>query len=222
MSANPEIEGIVALPVPDQPIAPQEAPAIEAPRVEASPTRPRPRWMATASVGAVALIATGALGYVAHAAAEQRDGLYARLVTTTATLASTRNDLSAAQAEAASKKLTADYVAMYVADNGKVQTDYQGVVACTNYSTCRTSTQQLLTDLQAFQSDRKLANVPPALRASDSSLGDALSAAIAGDQELIDGMDNDSTSKVTDGAHKVNSAMLNIAKAEASLGSELA
>lgn len=231
MQANPEMEGIVALPAPieapaAEPVVTPEPEPIAAPElIGATPVaksrRVRPAWFATAIVGATAVIASGALGYDAYAASRQRDDLHARLVSTTSTLASTRNDLSAAQADAASKKLTADYVALYVADAGKVQTDYQSVVACTNYSSCRTATQQLLVDLQAFQSDRKLATVPSALSASDSSLGDALSAAIAGDQELIDGMDNDSTSKITDGAHKVDAAMLNVAKAESALGSEL-
>ena len=223
MSANPEIEGIVTLPVPDQPITPYEAPAVEVPtpRVDVSPKRPRPPWLASASVGAVALIASGALGYVAYAASQQRDGLHARLVTTTATLVATQDQLSAAQADARTKKVTADYVAMYVANAGKVETDYSNLNACSTFSTCRTSSQQLLNDLQRFQTGRGQVTVPGAVAASDASLGDALSAAIAADQEIIDGMDTDSVNKFKDGFHKLDAAMLNVAKAEASLGSEL-
>ena len=75
--------------------------------------------------------------------------------------------------------------------------------------------------MQAFQADRKAANVPSSLSASDSSLGDALSAAIAGDQELITGMDNGDVSKIDEGGTKVDAAMLNMAKAETALGTGL-
>ena len=226
MAANPEVETIVALPAPETPaqpilVEPAAEPVVETAPPQAKPKRARPAWMATASLGAVALIASGVLGYVAYATGQERDGLHARLVTTTATLASTQDQLTAAQADARTKKVTAAYVAMYIADAGKVDTDYSNLRACSSFSTCRTSSQQLLDDLQRFQADRKAATVPSALSASDASLGDALSAAIAADSELIDGMDTDSESKIVDGFHKLNAAMLNVAKAEVALGGEL-
>lgn len=183
--------------------------------------RVRPAWLATATVGAVALIASGALGYDAYAASGQRDGLYTRLVTTTATLEATQTDLASARATAASNKVIADYAAMYVADGGKAQTDYWALVNCDGFGACRTSSQQLLEDLQAFQADRKAADVPSSLTASDSSLSDSLSAAIAADQEIIAGMDTDSSAKFDDGFTKLDAAMLSMAKAEATLGAEL-
>jgi len=112
-------------------------------------------------------------------------------------------------------------VTLYITDDGKVQTDYANLSACDSYSSCRTSAQQLLEDMQQFQSDRKAANVPSSLSSTDSSLGDALSAGIAGDQELIAGMDNDDRNKIKDGYTKVSDAMLNVAKAQSALGAEI-
>lgn len=223
MSANPQVEDIVTLPTP-QVVPEPEAPIAEEPTATPAAVktrRARPAWFGTAIMGATALIASGALGYDAYAASQQRDGLYTRLVATTATLGSTQSQLTAANADAASKKVTADYVAMYVADAGKVETDYQVLSACDGFGSCRTASQRLLDDMQAFQSDRKAANVPFALEASDSSLGDALSAAIAADDELISGMDAGNVSKFKDGFDKLDAAMLSIGKAEASLGTEL-
>src|SRR5262249_2771804 len=155
MSVNQELERIVELPV--QPVQPEAAAEVLAEAVVpqvAKIKRARPPWMATASLGAVALIASGALGYVAYAASQQRDGLYARLVTTSAALAATQGQLSSAQADARSKKVVADYVAMYVADSGRVQADYQVLNECNSFGSCRTGSQQLLEDLQKFQADR--------------------------------------------------------------------
>ena len=89
-----------------EPAAPAAAAA-----VADKPRRARPAWLASATVGAVALIASGALGYDAYAGSRQRDDLYAHLVSTTATLDATRSDLSSAKATAASNKVIADYVA---------------------------------------------------------------------------------------------------------------
>ena len=99
--------------------------------------------------------------------------------------------------------------------------DYGQVVACNSYSTCRTSAQQALQDMQAFQSDRQSATVPASLSASDSQLGDSLSAGIAALQELITGMDSNNVKKVDDGFNKLNDSMLSMAKAESALGAEL-
>lgn len=212
MSANPEVEeGIVALPVETVP----EPPALEVVAAPAAaPVRRRSRWIVPAAIAAVALIASGTLGYFLYVTVQQRDGLHTRLV-------SAQTQLGAAQADAAGKKVTATYVATFVADQGKVQTDYQTIVVCDAYTACRTAAQQLLTDLQSFQSDRKAANVPSNLLSADSSVGDALSAAIAGDQEFIVGIDNGDEAKAKEGGQKVDQAMLSLAKAEAALGALL-
>jgi len=215
MAANPEMEGIVALPGLEAPSS--EEPAVPAVRVR----RAKPRWLSTALVGGVALIATGSLGYVSYSAAQQRNAAYDAFVGTRATLVATDNTLTLAQADAASKKVTANYAAVYVLDQGKVQLDYQNVQACNSYGACRTASQDLLNDLQKFQADRSRAIVPSSLSAADASLGDALSAAIAADQEFIDGMDTFSVNKVKDGLHKLDAAMLNLAKAQIALGNGL-
>ena len=240
MSANPQFDGIVALPAAPSPAeptnghkveiappepqhAPAEASVAQVQQVVAPerPKRIRPAWRATLAVGAVALLAASALGYDAYAAAAQRDGVYKVLVTTAATLGSTQDRLTAAQADARSTKVTADYVAMYLADAGRVHTDHQTLGSCNSFGSCRTSSQQLLDDLQKFQSDRSAATVPSTLSAGDASLGDALSAAIAADRELISGMDSGNVNKFKDGSKKLDAAMLSVGKAEAALGAQL-
>ena len=75
--------------------------------------------------------------------------------------------------------------------------------------------------MQTFQADRASATVPRSLANSDSMLGDALSAAIAGDQEFITGVDNNDNAKIKEGGSKVDAAMLSIAKAESALGAAI-
>ena len=228
MSISPELDGIVALPVQEEAAEntnghPPEV-AFSAPLAapEALPAkRPRPAWIVPAAIAAVGIIASGTLGYFLYATIQQRDTLHQHLVSTTATLDSTQAQLSAAQTDAATRKVTATYVAMEVADAGKVQTDYQVLINCNHYSECRTAAQQMLSDMQTFQEDRKSANVPSSLAGTDSSLGDALSAAIAADQELITGADNGDSAKVKAGFTKLDAAMLSVAKAQSTLGSQL-
>ena len=228
MSITPELDGIVALPVQEEPVEtsnghpPELAYQAPAAAPEAPPAaRRRPAWIVPAAIAAIGIIASGTLGYFLYATIQQRDTLHQQLVSTKATLASTQEQLTTAQADAASRKVTATYVAMEVADAGKVQTAYQTVVNCHTYGECRTAAQQMLSDMQTFQSDRKSANVPSALAGTDSSLGDALSAAIAADQEFITGADNDDAAKIKEGFNKLGAAMLNVAKAQATLGSQL-
>lgn len=223
MSISPELAHIASLAVAQPPVeqtnghvavvATLEAPP-PAPAPEVKPKRSRPGWLASASVGVVAVVATGWLGSTLVTTTQHRDATQRQLTATQATL-------TAAQADAANKKVTADYVTLYVADSGKVQLDYQNFVACSNFTTCRTSSQELLTDLQAFQSARKSASVPPVVAGADAELGDALSAAIAATQQIISAMDSDDLTKFRDGEHKLDAAMLNVAKAQVSLGSRL-
>ncbi len=225
MSANLEMEeGIVTLPLPEAPAMLEPEPARPGPEPvvpKAHVRRAKPPWLKTAVLGAAALIATGTLGYVANTAAQQRNQAYDAFVSTRATLVATDTALAQAKQDAATRKVTADYVSMYVADTGRIETDYQVVSACDSFSSCRTGSQQLLEDLQKFQSDRSAATVPGGLSASDASLGDALSAAIAADQEIVSGMDAGNINRFKDGFKKLDAAMLNVAKAEASLGTGL-
>jgi len=183
--------------------------------------RRRPGWLVPAAIAAVGLIASGGLGYLFYSTNGKLDATRQHLAATQTTLDSTKLELTNLQTDAANKKAVADYVSTYTVDAGRVSTDYGQVVACNSYSTCRTSAQQALQDMQAFQSDRQSAKVPASLSASDSQLGDSLSAGIAALQELISGMDNDNVKKVDDGFNKLNDSMLSMAKAESALGAEL-
>ena len=223
MAADPRYDGVITLePRLDmlQPAPPAEAPAVvelppppAAVPVTAAPRR-RTRWLVPAAIAAVGLIASGMLGYLLYST-------NAKLAVTRETLAGTKVQLTNLQADAAHKKQVADYVSMYTVDAGKVQTDYQQVAVCTTFSTCRTSAQQTLNDMQRFQSDRQSAKVPAELSASDSQLGDSLSAGIAAVQELITGMDTNDVKKVDAAFNQLTDAMLGIAKAESALGAEL-
>ena len=155
MSINQEVERIVVLPVAEPSVEPTNGhmEVVVAPEPEFVKVKlGRPRWLASASVGVVALIATGTLGYTLYTTSQQKDATLRQLAATQATL-------TAAQADAATRKVTADYVALYVVDSSKVQLDYQNF-NCNSFGECRTAAQQLLTDLQAFQADRKSAKVP--------------------------------------------------------------
>lgn len=216
MSVNADVESVVTpLPVPlEEPLpAPAET-------VQKSVTR-RPAWMVPVALAIVALVPIGGLGYFLYATAQQRDLARHQLAATQTTLSAANADLATAKTDAASRKVTADYVSLYIVDEGKVQTDYFDIVSCNNFSECRTAAQELLTDAQKFQADRAAANVPTRLTSSDNGLRDALSALIAGDQEFISGMDNNDDNKAKDGGKKVDGAMLSMAKAEARLGTEL-
>jgi len=202
--ANGHVAEVAIFPTP---VSPEPEPEVKA-------KRSRPSWLASASVGMVALVATGALGYTLYTTSRQRDATQAHLNATETTLAAARLD-------AATRKVTDDYVALYIADSGKVHSDYQNEVTCDTYSQCRTVAQQLLSDLQAFQADRKSATVPSDLAGADADLGDALSGAIAGDQEFIVGMDDGDVGKMKEGGARVDAAMLNIAKAQVALANHL-
>ncbi|HYT13983.1 MAG TPA: hypothetical protein VEL12_14450 [Candidatus Nitrosopolaris sp.] len=179
-----------------------------------APARKRSRWIFSAAIAVVGLIASGTLGYFLYTTTGQRDAARHQLASTQATLADTDKQLAA-------RKATAAYVDMYVQNSGRVTTDYENVVACNSYVTCRTSAQDALTDLKTFQSARSSSVVPSALTSADSQIGDALSAALAADQELITGMDTDDNAKVKEGFKKLDQAMLSFAKAQAALGSAL-
>lgn len=211
----PETPVVVGLPAA---VEPTLAPAVEAmpaaPAVAAMPSRSRPRWLVPAAIAVVGLIASGMLGYLLYST-------NTKLEVTRQTLAGTKVQLTNLQADAARKKQVADYVSMYTIDAAKVQTDYQQVNTCNTFSTCRTAAQQTLNDMQRFQSDRESTQVPADLSASDSQLGDSLSAGIAALQGLISGMDNNDVKKVDDAFNHLNDAMLGIAKAQSALGAEL-
>ena len=194
-----------------------------APESSGASDRPRARrqWKGAVAVGVVGIIGAGTLGYFLYATTGQRDAALRYAASTQATLTTTQGTLATTQQTLEAGNETAAYTRMVVVDSGRVRTDYQKIIACSSFGSCRTAAQSALTDMQAFQADRAAAAAPTALASSDGMLRDALSAAIAADREIISGMDSGNVNKFLDGLHKLNAAMLSMAKAEAALGAEL-
>lgn len=186
-------------------VAPAQAPA--------APRR-RPRWIVPTGIAVIGLIVAGTLGAFLYTTIGQRDAARHQLASTQVTLTDTQKQLAARQTSDA-------YLRVYLLNSGKLTTDYEGVVACDSYVTCRTTAQDALTDMKAFQAARSSAVVPPALANADTLLGDALSAAMAADQELITGMDTDDDTKIKEGFKKLSAAMLSFAKAESAIAAPL-
>lgn len=175
-------------------------------------------WVLPVAIGAAALVASGTLAGFLVSTIGQRDSARHQLAVTQATLATTGAQLTAAHADAATRKAMSDYVSLITVNSGRAMADYQTLVACTSYSPCRTAAQQTLTDLQAFQAQRAAASVLPALSNADGELRDGLSGAIAALGEFIIGQDTDDVSKLKDGGHKLDAAFAAIGKAEAAIG----
>lgn len=224
MSADPnQYEGVITLEPrlatpelvpPEAPVSIELPPPPAAAPAPATPKRPRPGWIVPTAIAVVGLLASGTLGYLFYSTNTKLD-------VTRQSLAATRDQLSALQADAAHKKQVADYMTMYTVDSGTVRTDYSQVVLCNTFSTCLIAAQDTLNDLQKFQTDRKAAKVPSELSSADSQLGDSLSAAIAAVQELISGMTSNDHKKADAGFNDLDTAMLSVAKAESALGAEL-
>jgi hypothetical protein len=226
MSLNPEFDGIVAeappAPAPlivvppayEAPALPVVPPWLEQPAAVQAPARKRRGWLVSASIAVVGIIASGTLGAFLYTTTQQRDAARHQLALTQSTLADTNQQLAA-------RKAIDTYLNLYVSNSGRVTTEYENTIACDSYVTCRTAAQDLVTAMKAFQAARARATVPSALANADSQIGDALSAAIAGDQELITGMDTNDLAKIKDGGKKVDDAMLSFAKAESALASSL-
>jgi hypothetical protein len=198
-------------------------PAVVQPAAVGAPRRRG--WVGVVAVAVIGLIVAGTLGYLLYSTTGQRDAALrhaaatqATLDSREATLASTQSTLAASQQDLAARNASAAYASTYVTDSGRVRIDYQKLLVCNSFGACRTAAQSALNDLQAFQSDRSAATVPPAIASSDGMLRDAISAAIAADQEVISGFDTFSVSKVMAGSKKLNAAMLSMGKAEAVLG----
>ena len=230
MAINTEIEGIVALrPEPNGASPPEAVQVVKptvAPEVVADvalsqkPIRAHRRrgWVLAVAIGAAALITSGTLGGFLVSTIGQRDTARHQFAVTQTTLMTTGEQLAAARGDAATRKVTSDYITLVAVNSGRAVADYQTLVTCTSYSPCRTAAQQTLSDLQAFQTQRAAASVPPALSNADGELRDGLSAAIAALGEFITGQDNDDLSKLKDGGHKLDAAFSTIGKAEAALG----
>jgi hypothetical protein len=203
---------------PYQPPPPPQRPPWEAQVLAAQAPAParrgRPRWIVPTGIAVIGLILAGTLGGFLYTTIGQRDSARHQLASTQVTLTGTEKQLAVRQA-------TDAYVKLYVLNSGKVTTEYENVVACDSYITCRMSAQDLLANMKAFQAARSGAVVPPALVNADTLLGDSLSAAMAADQELIVGMDINDDVKIKEGFKKLDAAMLSFAKAESAIAAPL-
>src|SRR6266852_6028931 len=125
----------------------QSAPQAPGATWSPAPARKRSGWIVPAAIAVVGLIASGTLGYFLYTTTGQRDTARHQLASTQATLADTEKQLAA-------RKATDAYLGVYLTNSGRVMTEYQNVVACDTYATCRTSSQEALTDMKSFQTAR--------------------------------------------------------------------
>src|SRR5260370_4851075 len=133
-------------------VAPAQAPA--------SPRR-RPRWIVPTGIAIIGLIAAGTLGGFLYTTIGQRDTARHQLASTQATLTDTQKRLAARQA-------TDAYVKLYVVNSENVTTDYGYEIVCHSYLTCRTSAQDMLTDMKAFQAAPSRRVDPPSPANADT------------------------------------------------------
>lgn len=214
-SPAPPVFAVAPMYAPPPPQAsPWATQPIGAPVQVPSPASNRHGWVVAAGIAAIGLIASGTLGYFLYTTTGQRDSARSQLKTTQATLADTNKKL-------ATRTAIDTYVYVFVLHSGRVSTEYGNVIACDSYITCRSAVQDDMTELKAFQSARAGATVPAPLASADSQVGDALSAAIAADSELITGMDTNNTTMVKEGFSKLDAAMLSLGKAESALSAAI-
>lgn len=198
----------------DYPPAPAYAPAYEAPApapVVAAPKKGRPGWIVPAAIAVVGLIASGSLGYLFYSTNQKLQATQAQLTETQLTLDKTQKDLTAEKAQTA-------YVKLFETDMGRESTDFAVLVECDGYSSCKSATQDFLSDTQAFQSDHQSAKVPPEFANVDSMLGDALTAEIAALKDLQSALNKGDMDKIQAGFGEVNDATLSLFKTQAALG----
>lgn len=212
---------LAALPAPavqDYPAPPVYAPAYEPPApapVAAAPKKARPAWIVPAAIAVVGLIASGSLGYLFYSTNQKLQSTQAQLTETRLTLDSTGKDLRSEKAQAA-------YVQLFEKDMGRESTDFAAVVECDSFSSCRSATNDMLSDTQAFQSDHQTAKVPPEFANVDSNLGDALTAEIAALKDLQSAINSGNETRISQAFGQVNDATLSLFKTESGLGGLIA
>jgi hypothetical protein len=202
---------MVALELPPPPQAPPwGAQVAVAPLQAPSAPRKRPRWIVPTGIAIIGMIVAGTLGGFLYTTIGERDTAKHQLASTQATLTDTQKQLGA-------RKATDAYMNLYVLNSGRVETDYLSLYACGSYINCRGTAQDTLTDMKAFQTARASVTVPSTLASADSQLGNALSAGIAADQEVISAMDAGDRTKLDAAYTKLDAAMLSFAKAESAI-----
>jgi hypothetical protein len=174
----------------------------------------RRAWIAPTAIAIVGLIATGTLGGFLGTTIGQRDSARHQLASTQTTLAASEKQLAAGTA-------TEAYLHLYAVNSGLITTEYQNLILCDAYVTCRAAAQNMLTDMSSFQTARSNAVVPPALADADSQVGAAVIAGIAADKELTSAMDAADTTKIQEGFKKLDTAMLAFARAESAVAASI-
>jgi len=175
-------------------------------------------WILPVVIALIGLIASGSLGFLLFSTTNEREAALQHGASTQAALDKLQTQFDAQQADAAGRKVVADYVYMVERNDARVRIDYHAMGTCKSFGGCRVAVQNLYNDLQAWQAVRTNAKTSPALVASDNLLGDALSAAIAGARQFMAGMDALNSNTVIAGAKKIDAAFFSITKAESAIG----
>jgi len=203
-------------------MAPQYAPAAPPFYAEVPASARKKRsfgWVLPVVIALIGLIASGSLGYLLYTTTNEREAALKQGAATQATLDKLQAQFDAQQADAASRKVVADYVFMVERNNARVHLDYHAMGTCKSFGACRIAAQNFYNDLQAWQSERGLAKTSTSLVAANNMLGDALSAAIAGARQFISGMDALNVNTVIAAGKKIDAALFSIDKAESAIGS---
>jgi hypothetical protein len=130
--------------------------------------------------------------------------------------------LAGTQKQFAAVKATDAYMHLDLVNGGLITTEYQNLVLCDTYVTCRAAAQNVLTDMNSFQTARSNAVVPSMLADADSQVGAALTAGISADEELTSGMDAADKAKIDEGFKKLDAAMLAFARAQTAVAASVA
>jgi hypothetical protein len=183
--------------------------------VVAPPAGTRRSWIAVAVIALIGLGASATLGASLFATIGQRDAARHQLASAQFTLAGTQKQLAALKA-------TDAYMHLDLVNGGLITTEYQNLVLCDTYVTCRAAAQNILTDMNSFQTARSNAVVPSMLADADSQVGAALTAGISADEELTSGMDAADKAKIDEGFKKLDAAMLAFARAQTAVAASVA
>jgi hypothetical protein len=187
-----------------------QPPAVPAYPAYAAPKKARPAWILPVAIAAVGLLASGALGYLFYSTNNKLEATRHDLTTTQLDLDGKNKDLAAEHAQAA-------YVSMYDQDLGRLSTDFGVLIECDGTSSCKSAAQAMITDTQAFQSDRQAAKVPASLSSVDSQLGDGLTAEVTALQDLVSAINSNNMDRIQSGFVEVSDATISVFKTEAQL-----
>src|SRR5438876_11130260 len=116
-------EAAVITPIPEPPV----------------PLKRQRRWLLPVAIGVAGVIAPGTMGGVLRSTIGQRDTARHQLVTSQQAVTTTRVQLTAANTDAATRKVTSDYVRLVTGEGGQAVADYATMAACNSFGQCRTA-----------------------------------------------------------------------------------